>query len=33
MDYNKFLIEVWADTMEFWNRGEDLPSDDIFTVR
>ncbi|KAM0183703.1 hypothetical protein ACHAPF_000145 [Botrytis cinerea] len=20
MDYNKFLIEVWADTMEFWNR-------------
>lgn len=33
MDYNKFLIEVWADTMEFWNRGEDLPSDDIFSVR
>lgn len=33
MDYNKSLIEAWADTIEFWNRGEDLPSDDIISVR
>ncbi|TGO27999.1 hypothetical protein BPAE_0034g00200 [Botrytis paeoniae] len=32
MDYNRSLIEVWADTMEFMNLNGDLSSDDIVSV-